>query len=493
MVESSQPSSLPPTNLVILMSDEHSRKVSGCYGHKVVQTPNIDRLASDGIRYAAAYTASPVCVPARAAFATGKYNHQVGFWDNADPYDGSELSWHHVLRAKGHHVASIGKLHFRSRDDDNGFSEELLSMHVKEGKGDILGLIRDNPPVREMSWKMARLAGPGESAYTYYDREIASRAQAWLQEEAPRHSDCPWVLFVSFVAPHFPLTAPPDHFYRYYGDRDLTLPKQYRHDQRPDHPFLREYAETFPYDDYFDSEDRLRRAVAGYLGLCSFMDEQVGKILDALKSSGLAENTRVLYTSDHGDNLGARGLWGKSTMYEESAGVPMILAGPDIPRGEVCRVPVSHMDIYPFILDCVGELDPALRKGHPGESLVDLARDGDPGRTVFSEYHGMGSRNGAFMVRFGPYKYVHYVRHRPQLFDLSADPEEITDLAGYTSFQDVLTEGYARLLEVCDPEAVDARAKFRQQQLLEHHGGRERALAYGDLGFTPPPVRIVID
>lgn len=482
-----------PANLLVLMSDEHSRKAAGCYGHPLVKTPNIDRLAARGTRFSNAYTTVPVCVPARAAFAVGKYNHQIGFWDNADPYDGSVPSWHHKLRDRGHHVASIGKLHFRSREDDNGFSEELISMHVLDGKGDLLGLIRDTPPEREMSWKMARLAGPGETSYTYYDREIAARAQIWLRTEAAKHAERPWVLFVSLVAPHFPLTAPPEHFFRYYSDTALPLPKQYRRMERPDHPFVADYARTFAYDAYFEDERAVRRAIAGYFGLCSFMDEQIGKILDALAETGLAENTRVVYTSDHGDNLGARGLWGKSTLYEEAAGVPLIVAGPDIPQGAVCDTPASHVDLYPFILEAVGEDDPALLCGHPGINLFDLIAGGSKDRSVLSEYHGMGSRSGAFMLRQGRYKYVHYVDYPPQLFDLEADPEELHDLSRETGYRGVLRDGEARLRAICDPEAVDRAAKQRQAQLLERNGGREAAIARGDLGFTPPPVRVEIE
>lgn len=482
-----------PANLLILMSDEHCRQAAGCYGHPLVHTPNLDRLAHRGTRFTSAYTTVPLCVPARAAFATGKYNHQVGFWDNGDPYDGSIPSWHHHLRARGHHVASIGKLHFRSRDDDNGFSEELLSMHVKDGIGDVLGFIRDELPLRDMSWKMARFAGCGESSYTHYDREIAARAQVWLHEEAPKHGDRPWVLFVSLVCPHFPLTAPPEHYYRYYNDPALPWPKQYARDERPDHPYITDYASGFPYDDYFETDDDVRRAVAGYYGLCSFMDEQVGKVLQALDDTGLAASTRVMYLSDHGDNLGARGLWGKSTFYEESAGVPLIIAGPGIPDGHVSATPVSHVDTYPFILDSVGENDPALRRGYPGTSLYELLRSPDEQREVLCEYHGMGSRVGAFMLRFGRYKYIHYVGYPPQLFDLADDPEELTDLAGHPGSAALLAEGEARLRAIVDPEEVDARARERQQHLLARYGGREAVKALGDLGFSPPPVRVIVE
>ena len=171
---------MEPQNLLIIMSDQHSRNVLGCYGHPLVRTPNLDRLAARGTRFASCWTPSPVCIPARAAFATGKYIHQIGFWDNADPYDGSIPSWHHRLRDAGHTVVSIGKLHFRSDDDDCGFSELIIPMQVIEGKGDLLGLIRDDLPVRGAAYKMAQMAGPGESPYTHYDREIAARAEKWL-------------------------------------------------------------------------------------------------------------------------------------------------------------------------------------------------------------------------------------------------------------------------------------------------------------------------
>ena len=474
---------MDPKNLLIIMSDEHSPKILGCYGHPIVRTPNLDALAAEGTRFSAAYTTSPVCVPARAAFATGKYVHQIGFWDNADAYDGSIPSWHHRLREAGHHVVSIGKLHFRG-GDDYGFSEELIPMHVIDGKGDLMGLVREDLPERGASWKIAKWAGHGESPYTFYDREIAARAQVWLREEAAKHTRKPWVMFVSFVCPHFPLTAPPQFYYQYPLD-SIVWPKQYDLAERPVHPFLRDYASSFVYDKYFD-DTKLRKAIAGYYGLCSFLDDNIGQVLHALHDAGLADSTRVLYTSDHGDNLGNRGLWGKSTMYEETAGVPLIVSGGDIPAGRVVATPASHVDVYPFIMQCVGARVPA-DDGHPGYSLVDIANGLEPRRNVLSEYHGMGSTTGAFMIRHGTYKYVHYVRYAPQLFDLANDPEELRDLAADPAYKEVLDACRARLYAICDPDDVDRRAKARQQVLLEQNGGREAVIARGDLGFSPPP------
>jgi choline-sulfatase len=475
-----------PSNLIIIMSDEHNPKIMGCAGHSIVRTPNLDRLARSGTMFTSAYTTCPVCVPARAAFAVGKYVHQIGYWDNADAYDGAIPSWHHRLRDRGHRVVSIGKLHFRGHEgDDYGFSEMQIPMQIVEGKGDLMGLVRRDLPERGFSWKIAKLAGPGETPYTAYDREICTRAQIWLREEAPKYRDRPWVLFISFVCPHFPLVAPAEFYYQ-YPLGDMPLPKQYATGERPQHPYLRDYASSFVYDRYFD-EEKVRKAVAAYYGLCSFLDDNIGKVLRTLEAVGLGAETRVLYTSDHGDNLGARGLWGKSTMYEEVAGVPLIMSGPGIGAGVRVRTPASHVDTYPFIMECTGANEPGMYDAHPGISLMRLAAGERPDRGVVSEYHGMGSTTGAFMLRHGDYKYVHYVAYPPQLFDVATDPEELRDLAADPTYRGVLEECRARLYAICDPQAVDARAKQRQSELLEAHGGREAVIKRGDLGFSPPP------
>jgi choline-sulfatase len=471
-------------NVLVLMSDEHNPKYLGDAGHAYVLTPHLDALAARGTRFTSAYTTCPICVPARAAFAVGRYVHEIGFWDNGDAYDGSVPSWHHALRVAGHRAVSIGKLHFRGRPgDDHGFTEEIVPMHVVDGLGDVKGLVRDDIPVRKGGDKMARYAGPGESTYTVYDRDIAARAQIWLHEQAIRDTGKPWVLFVSFVAPHFPLTAPPEWYYR-YARMKLPMPKQYPPGERPRHPAVDEYARVVDYDTHFASDEDVRRALAGYAGLVSAMDENVGKVLRALDDTGLAGDTAVIYTSDHGDNTGARGLWGKSTFYEESAGVPMIVAGPDLPRGEVVDTPVSHVDCAPAILAAAGAAPLGPLSGH---SLFGIARGEVAQRPVLCEYHAIGSSSGGFMLRHGRFKYCHYVGRPPQLFDLAADPEELRDLAADPSARDTLRECEAHLRAMLDPEAVDARAKARQRTLLESFGGREKALARGDLGFTPAP------
>ena len=175
------------TNLLFLLSDEHNPTALGCSGHPMVRTPNLDRLAAQGTRFAEAYCPSPICVPSRASLATGRYVHTIRYWDNAHPYDGKIPGWGHRLMDQGHRVTSIGKLHYRDTRDPNGFDEEILPLHVVDGIGDLLGLIRDDLPPRLKNRGYITGAGPGESSYTAYDHQITEASLRWLHDEAPKH------------------------------------------------------------------------------------------------------------------------------------------------------------------------------------------------------------------------------------------------------------------------------------------------------------------
>ena len=473
-----------PTNLVILLSDEHNARFMGCRRHPVVQTPNLDRLAARGTRFDAAYCNSPICVPSRACIATGRYTHETGFWDNAAPYDGSVPSWGHRLRQKGLVAASVGKLHYRSTDDDNGFDPEIAPLHVAGGVGDLIGLIREDMEPRAASPKFAQNVGAGETSYTAYDRTIVSEAKCWLTEVAPEITS-PWVLFVSFVAPHFPLVAP-EEFYHLYDDVKID-PQDFSHGlDRPDHPFYQAMLHNIDFDDHFDAVSR-EQAIRGYLGLCRFMDHNVGEVLDAVAAAGLSGDTRILYASDYGEALGMRGFWGKSTMFEESAAVPMILAGPDVPQGAAISSPVSLVDIYPTVLDCVGATPHPADADMPGWSLFQVVAGKVADRAVFSEYHAAGSCTGNYMLRKGQYKLVVFAGLWPELFDLHADPLETQNLAGDPQYQPLLDDLLAELGKILDPQAVDAAAKQDQARRIAQAGGRDAILNKGDFGYSPAP------
>lgn len=460
------------------MADEHRADAMGAAGHPFVRTPALDALAARGTRFTKAYTPSPICVPARAALATGLPVHRTGHWDSAAPWRGTPESWMHRLARLGVETTSFGKLHFGGDPADHGFARQVLPMHV-HGEGWTVGLLRDDPPPFDKAADLAADLGAGESEYTRYDRAVADAAAAWLGEPARRAE--PWAAFISFVTPHYPLRAP-EPFMAALAHIDPGLPAAWR--ETPDHPEIRRLAEFWAYDRHFD-EARAREARRAYFALCGFTDSLIGQVLQALAASGAADDTLVLYLSDHGEMLGDFGFWTKSVMYEASARVPMIAAGPGIPVGGISATPVSLLDVATTAL---AQYD-APSDDLPGGDLAAIARALDDGdRAVFSEYHDGGASTGAFMLRWDRWKYIHYPGLAPQLFDLVADPGERRDLGtdNATDACAARAEGERRLRALCDPEAVDRAVKADQRARVAALGGREACIA-GAFGHTPAP------
>ena len=484
---------MEPKNTLVIMSDEHNPKMLGAAGHPLCRTPHLDALAARGTRFTKAYTTSPICVPARASFATGRFVHEIEYWDNSIAYDGRVEGWGHRLQKAGIPVDSIGKLHYRREEDPVGFDRQHVPMHIKDGVGMVqLSIRRQFPHFVHPARKNASItadAGPGESEYTRYDQRIADIACGWLDEAGRRGG--PWVLFVSFVTPHYPLIAPEEYFNLYPID-SIPDPKFGAGSGFELHPWFHHYFAPDP--NGLTGRHRQRVAVAAYLGLCSFMDAQVGRVLAALEASGQAADTRVLYTSDHGDNVGARGLWGKSNHYEEAGGIPLIVAGPDIPAGKLCGTPVTLADAHATILHSAG-LAYKSCDSH-SQSLIDIATTPDNGeRIAFSEYHAAGAPSASYMIRKGRYKYIHYVGYAPELFDLEADPEEGSNLAADPRFAEVVKTFEKVLRGILDPEDVDRRANEAQRRLIESRGGPEKVMAnlVTRKMYTPVPAELIGD
>ncbi len=474
-----------PQNLLFIFSDQHAPEFLGCAGHPHVRTPHLDALAARGTRFLNATTPSPVCVPARASLATGRHVHDIRFWDNGQAYDGSVRSWGHPLIERGHRVAAIGKLHYRSDEDDNGFSEKIGTMNVVDGVGDRIGWLRGERLERGACKDLAGKAGRGESTYTEYDRRTTASAEDWLRRRATETADKPWVLFVGFVMPHLPLIAP-DEFYDLYAGRKLRPPRLYGPGERPRHPWIDELTHAISYDRYFDDRSRTV-AIEAYHGMVSFLDHNIGRVLQTLEASGLGASTRVLYTSDHGEMLGNHGIWGKCCMYQESAGVPMIMAGEGVPAGATTATEASLVDCYPTVLGGLGVPLTEAETQLPGRSLFDLAVTPDPARVGFSQYHGIGSKGGAFMVRRGRWKYVYYPGSPPQLFDLDADPTEARDLGTAAGHAAIRAEMDAELRKIIDPEAANTLAFADQAERIAENGGADAIMARGEFGYTPTP------
>ncbi len=466
-------------NIVVICADEYNARCLGVAGHPHVLTPNLDALAARGTRFERAWTPSPVCVPARASMATGRWVHELGTWDSAQPYTGEIRGWAHEARDAGAEAVSIGKLHFRSKSDDYGWTESLLAMHVVDGVGWVQGLPRRDPlPYDDQAAEMADYCAIGESPYTKYDQAITDRTVEWLDQHGT--GDPPFALFVSLVAPHFPLTVPHE-FVAPYLDLDLPLEIP---EQPLDHPAVAAMADFFAYHRGFTSDEATRFGRQLYLGLVSWLDHNVGRVLAALEAAGRLDDTVVVFTSDHGDMTGNRGLWGKCYMYRDSVNVPMLVAGPGVPVGVDSTTEVNLTDIHPTIL---GVVAPDTANEGPGRSLVESARRPDPNRVAFSEFHDGGSITGTFAVRFGHMKYIHHEGFEPQLLDLSTDPDELNNVALDPAYRDERRSAQDVLHSIVDPTAADRSAFASQEALIAHHGGRTALLRAFLFDHTPAP------
>nr|WP_296780061.1 sulfatase-like hydrolase/transferase [Rhodococcus sp. (in: high G+C Gram-positive bacteria)] len=468
------------TNLLIIMSDQHTPAAYGAYGNRLARTPHLDKLAASGTTFDAAYCNSPICVPSRAAMATGQYVHRTGNYDNASPYLGTEApSWGHRAESAGITATTIGKLHYRSVDDDTGFRDQRVPLHVRGGTGDLFHALRDRQPTAIQLRNAVIDVRAEESDYSTFDRTVASEACEWLNEAATR--DAPWLCKVSFVTPHYPFVVPPEYLEMYDVD-SLPTPVRSSPENWDHHPAVDIYREACGLDEPL-TELQTKEAVRAYYGLVSFMDAQVGRVLDALRDSGQEQDTLVLYLSDHGELLGTDGLWFKGTMGEMSVRIPMILSGPGVPTGQ-CHTPVSLVDVYPTVVDAL-DLPPAESDDSlPGRSLLQTClAPTDPDRIAFSEYHSANSHSGLFMIRLRHWKYIYCVGFPEQLFDLDADPTESNNLA--SSHPEVTSECRTALFDICDPIQVDTEVREAQQRRVADYGGIDKVLEKPLMAYSP--------
>lgn len=471
-------------NLLIVFTDQHNKHMLGAYGNKAVKTPNLDRLASDGVLFTDAYTPCPLCAPARAALAIGDYASRHGYYDNVLAYDGKCPSWASRLEKNDVRVTTIGKLHYKSDSPDTGFVDQRIPLHIKNGVGDVYGEIRDKEVTRPQFRNALYDVQVGETDYIRFDREVARRAADFLRNEAVRRKE-PFVLMADFVSPHFPLSAP-EKYANLYKTEDIPDPMQFKETEWPHHPVVDDYRRYCCQEHV--PEDVRKEAIRIYYGMCSFVDAQIGIVLDALKESGLEDDTYVLYISDHGDTMGEHGVFFKSTLYEGSAEIPMLFKGPGVDKGRRENAPVSLVDVYQTVLECTGVELNEYDRSLPGKSLLETLRSPDPNRPIYSEYQSFGFYTSAFMLRHGDYKLVYYAGERPQLFNLKDDPDECHDLGQKEEYKNIISKMESELRKIVDIEKVDKEAIEAQAKVMEMMGGKEEFLkAFKPSLFSPIP------
>ncbi|MEK3722767.1 sulfatase-like hydrolase/transferase [Paenibacillus sp. FSL H8-0034] len=436
-------------NVILLMSDEHNPKYCSVYGHSIVQTPNMEKLAQSGTVFSNAYCLSPLCTPSRAAFVTGKRIHEVQAYSNCKVnLDRSIPSFGKVLADQGVHTVVVGG----SAQIYEEFSEQYETVNEAFESG---GLPRRPGAVRKGVSKLAAEFGIKDNAF---DRDLKRMeiAMAWLKEKAPGLEQ-PWVLVINLPKPHFPLWTTREFWDMY--QEGVSLPEYGAACESAQHPYaadLRYYFETNQFTD-----EQILGLRQGYFGCVSFVDRQLGRIMEAMEQSDLQENTNLIYTADHGEMLGKYGLWWKSSMFEDSIRVPCIAAGPDFGTGFRVETPVDLLDVQATIFQSTGVPIPDGRRGTP---LTHIPNN-DSERIVFSEYHGHAVRSGAFMIRKGDWKLIYNMDAEHQLFQLSNDPHELENV--YTQFPSKALELEIELRKICSPEKENIKAHEFQKKQLE--------------------------
>ena len=443
-----------PPNVLVLMSDQHNPMVSSPYGHAFMRTPALQALADRGVTFENAYCPSPLCVPSRSAFLTGLPVHQVGAWDNSCPLPVSEPTWAHRLNAAGYETTLCGRMSIGGPNQMHGFAQRVHP-EMRPGK---MGSSFPNwdAPIRARSGTRERLetAGAGDTLQQRYDDEVTDAAVAYLSDPARR--DGPWAAVVGWFLPHTPLTVRAEYFDMYYPDH-ADQPSAAAQPIDTVHPQSRRFREHLGAEGL--TEAQIGRARAAYYGMVSFTDAQVGRVLEALESSGTADDTLIVYTSDHGEMLGEHGLWWKSSFYEPSVRVPLIAAWPGrIEGGSRVDTPVSLLDLTRTIVDAAG----ADADGIVGDNLFDPELDA--GRAVFAEFEAHATDRPGRMVRRGRFKLNYYHGEPPELFDLQADPNETRNLAASPAHADTRDDLIALALQDWVPEEIDQRVRESQRR-----------------------------
>lgn len=456
---------MPKPNILMILSDEHDPAVTGCYGDPLVETPHLDGLASRGITFDACYCNSPLCVPSRLSLTTGKYISRVGAWNNECRLPAAIDSLPRALRRAGYEPYLCGKQHYAT-DRRYGFTDILPegdNHFQKSGRGGRLELGEKTLRHGKQVWeRRSSEFHPGEhSKVLDHDRKVTERVLDFL--ETRNSTEAPYFLFAGYLAPHFPLIVPEPFYEKYRGKvPPPQVPEGYSETLLPNYQALRQ---GFGFNDLDPAIIQKGRDL--YWALTDWFDQEVGKILGKLAESEEADNTIVIYTSDHGENKGDHGLWWKNCMYESSARVPLIVSWParwagGQRRSQVC----SLVDLVQTVVELAGGSSP---EDWDGDSLVPLLDSPDASwkDLAVSQYYAHHIVSGMTMIREGNLKYIYHSRspegHPPEveLFDLHDDPGEFQNLALRPEYGETLRRLHQKLVDEVgeDPEQTEQRCR----------------------------------
>jgi choline-sulfatase len=417
-------------NILIFMVDQLNGALWPDGPADFLHAPNLKALAARSVRFENCYTASPLCAPARASFMSGQLPSRTRVYDNAAEFASAIPTFAHHLRAAGYRTALSGKMHFVGPDQLHGF-EERLTTDIYPAD---FGWTPDyGKPGERIDWwyhNMGSVTGAGIAEITNqleYDDEVAFNALQKVYDFARGADDRPWCLTASFTHPHDPFVARRKYWDLYNDCRHLEPATGELPPAEHDPHSLRILA-ACDRDKFTITNEDVRRSRQAYFANISYLDDKIGEIIAALEATRQADNTIILFCSDHGEMLGERGLWFKMSFREGSARVPLMMCAPGLAPRHV-EAPVSNVDVAPTLCDLAGISLAGISQWMDGVSLLPLARGENRTAPVAIEYAAEASIAPMVSLVHEGYKFNHCEADPPQLFELAADPHETNNLA----------------------------------------------------------------
>lgn len=431
-------------NILLVMVDQLTSFVLKSYGGKVCQTPNIDALAANGTVFENTYCPYPLCAPSRFGMMAGRLPSRIGAYDNGAEFPAATPTFAHYLRLHGYYTCLSGKMHFVGPDQYHGFEERLTTEIYPADMSwtptpDFREFNKDEE--REYTFGVSTIdtvkdARPvARSMQIDYDEDVIHHAIRELYTRARSDDDRPFMMSVSLTQPHDPYVTT-SAFWNLYEDKDIEEPNVpfIPVDQRDPHSQSLYY--HYGQDKCALSDADYRNARRGYYGMISFIDDLFGRLMNALNESGFSENTVVMFSSDHGDMIGERGMWFKKTLYNPAIQVPMIIAHPEYAPNRAVA-PTSLLDVFPTMLDLAQIETDDITTEFDGRSLLPALRGESIEGPVFAEHIDGGTEAPRVCVRDGNHKLVLSRAYPTLLFDLAADPLEQNNLAGQSHPEEV--------------------------------------------------------
>ncbi|MDX6628600.1 MAG: choline-sulfatase [Gaiellales bacterium] len=471
-------------NILLVMADQLAAAHLPPYGNAVVHAPRLAALAREGVVFENAYCASPLCAPSRFALLTGRRPSSIGAYDNAAELPAATPTITHALRAAGYETTLAGKMHFVGPDQLHGFEERLTTDVYPSGfdwtpdwalpQGERLEWYHNTTSLLSASVTEAALQ-------TDYDDEVCFRAVQKIRDLSLRSEGPPFFLTVSFTNPHDPWEMR-RRYWELYDERAIDLPAVGVLPRAEADAHSLRLRDMIGLDRRPLTDEEVRRARHGYYASVSYLDERVGELLDALGATGLDRDTLVVFTADHGELLGERGLWYKMSFLDGSARVPLIVRGPGLAARRI-EGPVSQLDLAPTLAELAGAA--AVEAEFEGSSLAKALTGAAEGPAeALGEYLAEGVQAPAVMIRRGAHKYVRCPGDPDLLYDLDADPLELRNLAGDPRSAGLLARFRAESDERWELDELERRV--RQSQRARHLVARALARgAYAPWDFQP--------